>query len=48
MDAAEPLEIDKDRWWPDDVRKLSRASTEWIREKVAKAAKRRARKTKRE
>jgi len=47
MNAAEPLEIDKDWWWPDDVRKLSIASTEWIKEKVAGNTKRRAKKIKR-
>ena len=47
MDATEPLEIDKDWWWPDDVRKLSVASSEWIKEKVAEEAKRRVNKRQR-
>jgi putative transposase len=37
MDATDPIAIDKDWWWPDDVRKLSVASTEWIKERVAEA-----------
>ena len=47
MNASEPLEIDKDWWWPDDVRKLSVASSEWIKEKVAEEAKSRAKKLRR-
>ena len=27
-DAAEPLEVDKDWWWPDDSEKLSKAMKE--------------------
>ena len=47
MNATEPLEIDQDWWWPDDVRKVSVASTEWIKEKVPEEVKRRPRKTRR-
>ena len=35
LNATEPIEIDKEWWWPDDVRKLSVASAEWIKEKMA-------------
>ena len=47
MNTAEPVEIDKDWWWPDDVRKLSIASSEWIKEKVTAAAKERGKGIKR-
>jgi putative transposase len=29
---SEPVSVDKDWWWPDDVKKLSVASAEWTRE----------------
>lgn len=36
MDEPEPMAIDKDWWWPDDVRKLSIAAKEWSDEIEAK------------
>jgi len=47
MNATEPIEIDKDWWWPDDVRKLSIASAEWIKEKAAQQTKMRAKRVRR-
>jgi hypothetical protein len=48
LNEKEPLEIDKDWWWPDDVRKVSVAATGWIREKAAaEETKRRAKKARR-
>ncbi len=29
---SEPIRIDKDWWWPDDVQKLARAAAEWSEE----------------
>jgi putative transposase len=47
MNATEPIEIDKDWWWPDDVRKLSIASAEWMKEKAADQTKMRAKRVRR-
>jgi len=33
--GASPLEVDRDWWWPDDVRKLSLAASEWVKEIAA-------------
>ena len=30
--SGEPVPVDKDWWWPDDVRKLSVAMAEWNEE----------------
>jgi putative transposase len=32
FNATDPIEVDRDWWWPDDVRKLSVAAAEWSRE----------------
>lgn len=32
LDEAEPIEIDKDWWWPDDVQKLAKGMAEWSKE----------------
>lgn len=32
---AEPIQVDKDWWWPGDVKKLARASAEWSKELAA-------------
>lgn len=32
FESAEPLPVDKDWWWPDDVKKLEIATAEWQRE----------------
>ena len=29
FDEAEPIKVDKDWWWPDDVRKLAKAAADW-------------------
>jgi len=29
FDEAEPIKVDKEWWWPDDVQKLARAAAEW-------------------
>jgi hypothetical protein len=47
LNATEPIEIHKDWWWPDDVRKLSIASGAWIKQKVAEEAESRAKKLRR-
>ena len=33
---SEPISVDKDWWWPDDVKKLAVASAEWSREMMEK------------
>jgi len=33
--ATDPMEVDRDWWWPDDVRKLSIAANEWSKEIAA-------------
>ena len=32
LDESQPIEVDKDWWWPDDVQKLARAAAEWSAE----------------
>ena len=32
FDESDPINVDKDWWWPDDVRKLSQAAAEWSAE----------------
>jgi putative transposase len=39
--GADPIPLDREWWWPDDVRKLAEASTEWVREIEAETKKRR-------
>lgn len=38
---AEPIKVDKEWWWPDDVRKLSEAATEWSKEMAERKAQQR-------
>jgi len=33
---AEPIDVDKDWWWPDDVQKLAKAAAEWSAEMVGR------------
>ena len=30
--SGEPLQLDRDWWWPEDVKKLARAAAEWSAE----------------
>jgi REP element-mobilizing transposase RayT len=32
FDESEPIKVDKDWWWPHDVRKLAQAAAEWSAE----------------
>lgn len=32
LDDCDPIKVDKDWWWPDDVRRLARAAAEWSAE----------------
>ena len=32
FDEVEPIEVDRDWWWPEDVRKLAKAAADWSKE----------------